>query len=136
MPRKSAEALRLVPPSAPCLSPRADMDHEVKAVFKQIIASVPIEHFKPSDYPLIESYAKAIVLSQRAYAAIEEEGFIVRGKPSPAVSVWEKASKAEVALSARLRLSPQHRYQSTSSKLKGPPQSAYDILKRHRDEED
>ena len=70
---------------------------------------MPADHFQPGDGALIEQYAQAILLSRQAYARLEAEGPVIDGRPSPWVTVLEKAHRSTVALSARLRLAPQAR---------------------------
>jgi phage terminase small subunit len=80
-----------------------------RAVFERLVASVGPDHFAPSDAPLLVSYCQAIAQHDRAVQAIRREGDVVDGKPSPWITVQEKAQRAMVALSMRLRLSPQAR---------------------------
>jgi hypothetical protein len=54
-------------------------------------------------------YAQAIALADEASSHMRAEGAVVGGKVSPWLTVQEKAQRAIVALSMRLRLSPQAR---------------------------
>src|SRR5918992_5414520 len=112
MPRKSAAALAMVRVDGrpEKLKPRPDAPAEVKAIFKEIVASVAPEHFYPSDSYLIERYSEAIALARRAYTELSTSGPVADGKPSLWLVALEKAHRSSVALAARLRLSPQHRY--------------------------
>jgi hypothetical protein len=112
MPRKSAAALAVVPPvdGRPSrLQPRPDAPPEVRQIFVALVGSVPPEHFRAGDSDLVEQYAQAIALARRAYAELEASGPVVNAKASPWLVVLEKAHRSAVALSARLRLSPQNR---------------------------
>ena len=72
--------------------------------FKRIIASEPAAHFKESDLSLLVQYCEAVALAERAVAELQDEE-----APSRWLSLWEKATRAMVALAMRLRLSPQSR---------------------------
>jgi phage terminase small subunit len=79
-------------------------------VIRDLVSTIAPQQFKPSDMPLLESYARATLLERQAYAELESKGPIwCDGRPSPWLVIAEKATRAIVALSARLRLSPQHR---------------------------
>jgi phage terminase small subunit len=85
------------------------LSDQEERVFRQLLASVDGTHFHPSDLPLLVAYCQAVAQHDRAVQAIRREGDVVDGKPSPWVVVLEKAQRAMVALSMRLRLSPQAR---------------------------
>lgn len=80
------------------------------AVFKRIVVTVSPDHFSEVDRPLLDQYAHAAHLASKAAAAIEAEGAVLDGKTNPWVGVLEKASRACVALAARLRICPQSRF--------------------------
>jgi hypothetical protein len=112
MPRKSAAALAVFPsvdgrPSR--LLPRPDAPPHIRQIFRDLVAAVPPEHFRPGDADLIEQHAQAIALARQAYGEIEQHGPVVDGRASPWCTVLEKAHRSCVALSGRLRLSPQGR---------------------------
>jgi P27 family predicted phage terminase small subunit len=95
-------------PTAPPVAP-AGLSAEEERIFQQLLASVDGDHLHPGDLPLLVSYCQAIAQHDRAVQAIRREGDVVDGKPSPWITVQEKAQRAMVALSMRLRLSPQAR---------------------------
>jgi hypothetical protein len=111
VPRKSvAEIVRLGPKRAETrLSPRSGVSPEVKLIFTEIVGSVSAAHFRPTDGPLVEQYAQSIALARQAYAHLDEEGPVLGGKANAWLVVLEKAHRSSVALSMRLRLSPQSR---------------------------
>lgn len=95
------------------VEPRSTAPAPVAALIREIVFAVDADHFRVSDWPLLESYAKAILLEQKAYAELEMAGPVTpKGKLSPWLAVIEKSGRQIVAVSARLRLSPQHRAQS------------------------
>jgi hypothetical protein len=111
MPRKSAEAL-LVPgidARVTRLQPRGDAPESLRPIIIDLVASVPPTHFRPGDIDLIEQYAQAVLLARQAFEKLEEEGPVIDGKANAWLIVLEKSHRSCVALSARLRLSPQQR---------------------------
>jgi phage terminase small subunit len=95
-------------PTAPPGEPAGLSDQET-AIFQRLVASVDADHFAASDVPLLVAYAQAIAQHDRAVQAIRREGDVIDGRASPWIVVQEKAQRAMVALSMRLRLSPQAR---------------------------
>jgi phage terminase small subunit len=73
-----------------------------------VVAACDRDHFRPSDLPLVVRYVEAAALGDQAAAQLRL-GAVITGKPSPWITVQEKAVRAMVALSMRLRLSPQSR---------------------------
>lgn len=127
MARKSIAALAIVTPTArDAIRPPPGCSPQIAALFSEIVGRVPSGHFRSGDIPLIEQYAQAIDLAREAYQALQEHGSVIEGKASPWLSVHEKAIRASVSLSARLRLSPQHRADARSAgRANGPLPSAY-----------
>ena len=76
--------------------------------FCEIIAACDTRHFRPSDLPLLVRYVEAIALGDQAAEQLRL-GAVIDGRASPWITVQEKAVRAMVALSMRLRLSPQSR---------------------------
>ena len=130
MPRKSAASLSVVSVGAnrPSLTPRTGLTAECRAIFHELTAQVPADHFRPSDAALIEQYAQAVALSRQAYAMLETEGPVIAGRANPWVIVLEKAHRSSVALSTRLRLSPQHRTDPKTVGRAKHSASAYDLM--------
>jgi len=111
MPRKSAASLQVIPlvPEASRLLPPANLSEPERIIFRGLVSAVPPDHFRASDMPLIVQYCQAIALGDEASAYIRKEGAVVAGRASPWLIVLEKCQRAVVALSMRLRLSPQAR---------------------------
>ena len=110
--RKSSAALNIVAlptNSTPRISPRPEAPTEVRALFAEIVASCDRTHWRPSDSYLVESYAQAILAERQAYQNIALEGAVTGARVSQWLAVAERATKQIVALSMRLRLSPQSR---------------------------
>src|SRR5215218_5162850 len=97
------------PDYRPRLTAPANLTQGEAKIWRELTRSVSADHFQPSDKPLLTEYARAISLADRAAEALEK-GAVADGRPSPWVNIQERAVRAIVALSARLRLAPQSRY--------------------------
>ena len=120
--RKSAAALAITPPTLRVtrLRPPLSLAEPEAKLFKQIISNCAHDHFRQSDLPLLCRYVEASILAERAAEQLREAP-VVDGKPSPWLPVREKATRELVALSMRLRLSPQAR--SKGHALPGKPRT-------------
>ena len=121
MPRRSAASFAI--PSvtgAPVrLSSPADLTAPERAIFLDLVAASKPDAFRASDLPLLCAYCRAIALEVRSAQelAAGDDKALVR---------WEKATKAMVALSMRLRLSPQSRQPNNPSRPSRPePATSY-----------
>ena len=94
----------------PRLKAPATLSRPEAAIWRSIVVSVASDHFAPSDAVLLAEFCRAAHLANVAAAGITEHGAIVDGKPSAWLTVQEKAHRALTALSARLRLCPQSRF--------------------------
>ena len=101
MPLVDVRQHRLAPPD--CLG-----DDERRR-FIELVGACDPSQFRTSDLPLLCRYVEADALAERAAAELQASGPVVDGKASPWLVVQEKAVRAMVALSMRLRLSPQSR---------------------------
>jgi phage terminase small subunit len=108
--RKSAAALSViaVEDKPDRLLPPASLSDAERTVFVDLVTACDPKHFRPSDLPLLCRYCEAVVLAERSALELRL-GAVVAGKPSPWITIQEKAVRAMVALSMRLRLSPQSR---------------------------
>jgi len=111
MPRKSSAALSVLPTTgtAPRIDPPRNLTPAAAKAFRALVASVDAGHFTPADVPLLAEYARAVELADQAAQGLQD-GPVVDGRVSPWVTVQEKASRSLVALSARLRVCPQSRF--------------------------
>jgi phage terminase small subunit len=85
---------------------------------------------------LLVRYCENAVLARRAAAALTSEGPVVAGRTNPWLVVAEKCDRALVALSMRLRISPQARMRRETTVPKGPPASIYDLMREQDDAEE
>ena len=108
--RKSAAALAVIAVDGKPdrLLPPRSLSRAECILFNNLVTACDPTHFQASDLPLLIRYCEAAVLAERAALELRQ-GAVVDGKPSPWIIVQEKAMRAMVALSMRLRLSPQSR---------------------------
>ena len=124
MARKSLAALNVVTPLAGGgrLRPHPGVSNAIVEAFNAIVGTMPKEHFRSCDAPLVEQYAQAIVQSREAYEHLSREGQVIAGRVSPWVTVQEKAHRMMSALCMRLRLAPQARMRvEKAGRMKGRP---------------
>jgi hypothetical protein len=110
MPRRSAAALSVmaVDGKPKRLEPPTSLSDVERKLFIDLVTACDATHFRPSDLPLLCRYCEAAVLAEQAAQELRR-GAIEDGKPSAWITVQEKTVRAMVALSMRLRLSPQSR---------------------------
>jgi phage terminase small subunit len=108
--RKSSEALSITPVDHGLsrLQPPASLNEPERNLFVDLVTACYAKHFQQSDLPLLIRYVEAACLAEQAAGELRH-GAIVGGKPSPWITVQEKAVRAMISLSARLRLAPQSR---------------------------
>jgi phage terminase small subunit len=81
-----------------------------KRIFFHLITHVPATQFQPADLPLVCRWCELSAVADRAAAEMATGNLVTEdGRPTPWLAVHEKAVKGLVALSLRLRLSPQSR---------------------------
>jgi hypothetical protein len=122
--RKSFEAKSALygigPP--PRLAAPPELAEAERRVFADIVGACEPEHFRPSDMPLLAAYCRAVVLEQQASREYAKAP-VVGNQISAWSIVHANALKSMIALSLRLRLSPQGRAKAVSTKQ--PMQLSY-----------
>ena len=115
MPRKSAASFGFptVNGSPERLRPPPDLGEPERAIFVDLVAGTKPDAFRNSDTPLLAAYCRAIALERRSAAELG-------AGDDKALARWERATKAMVALSMRLRLSPQARAPNNPSRPSRP----------------
>jgi phage terminase small subunit len=128
MPRKSAASLKVVAIDTHeiRLRPPANLPPPERALFVELVSANPPNHFRPSDLPLLTQYCAASVLNEQSVVELRRAPMI-DGKASPWLQVFEKTNRAVVALSMRLRLSPQARQPNNPKREQ--PLSAYEKMR-------
>lgn len=135
MPRKSAAASAINAPASPStrLKPPAILSTAERAVFADLVTANDAKHFRPSDLPLLCTYCEVIAMLALAAKELRKGIVAPDGRVSPWLGVQERGIKSMVALSMRLRLSPQARSPNNPGPRK--PSSVYDEI-RNRDYDD
>jgi hypothetical protein len=103
------------------LAPPSDLSPDEREIFCDLVASA---HFRIGDLPLLSAYCRAIALERRSAAELA-------AGDEKALARWNGATKAMVALSMRLRLSPQSRAPNNPSRPGGKaerPLSVYEKM--------
>jgi len=106
----------------PRLTPPASLPDPVKTIFVSLVRALDADHFSAADLPLLVQYAIACHQADEAAAKLQSEGQVIGDKPSPWLIVQEKSVRAMTALSARLRLAPQCRYDRLRAGVTGREQ--------------
>ncbi len=104
------------------ISPPPTLSEPAHTVFKHIVAHVDPSHFNEVDIPLLEAYSHSAALATEAAQRLDADGAVLDGKVSPWLAVSEKAQKQLVALSARLRICPQSRFDRLGAGANSRPQ--------------
>jgi phage terminase small subunit len=119
MPRRSAASFSVlsVPGNQPRLVPPADLNPPERATFVEIVAAKKPQHFEASDLPLLAAYCRAIELERHAALQLATDGYLTtEGRPSPWLAIMAQATKSMLALSTRLKLTPQSRSHSAPAR--------------------
>jgi hypothetical protein len=129
MPRKSAAALavRSARTGVARLRPPASLSPSARNVFLSIVTTEDASHFKPSHLPLLIQYCEAVALADRSAAALRCDD-----APAAWLARWEKATRVMVALSMRLRLSPQSLAPNNPTRPR--PMSVYEKMQLEEDD--
>ncbi len=104
------------------LKPPATLSPRARELFLHIVGAVDPFHFSQVDLPLLAQYCGAAELAEQAQLMLDQEGPVVAGKSSAWLNVLEKACRASVALSMRLRLTPQSRFDRLRAGVTSRPQ--------------
>jgi hypothetical protein len=108
------------------LQPPADLGEVEAAIFRQVVASVPYEHFAAEDLGLLCAYSRALALERRAS---DELAAAAVGNHQAWLPVYSAAVRAVSTYAVRLRLGPKSRNPNNSRRLSKPtsPPSYYDL---------
>jgi P27 family predicted phage terminase small subunit len=131
MPKRSAADLAVVRLEGGFnrLRPPAELGEAEREIWREVVGSCRPDHFQKCDAPLLVRYVENVVLARRAAAALASDGPVVHGRVNPMLVVAEKCDRALVALSMRLRISPQARMRREGTAQKGPGPSAYELMR-------
>jgi phage terminase small subunit len=93
----------------PRLRAPACLSETERAIFASVVKACDPRHFRQSDLPLLSRFCELTALADQAACELREHGAVLNGRASPWIIVQEKCVRGLVALSMRLRLSPQSR---------------------------
>jgi P27 family predicted phage terminase small subunit len=116
------------------LQPPSDLTEDGRKIFLDIVLANEPTHFRASDLPLLCTYVRAILQERAASERLAAEGYVIDGERSPWLAVQGQAHKTMVALSHRLRLSPQSRSPTNPKRVQ--PTSYFDRLRLEHDSDD
>ena len=109
MPRISAAARSAAIAEPPRLRAPASLSETERAIFTAVVKACDAKHFRQSDLPLLSRFCELTALADQAASELRQHGAVINGRASPWIVVQEKCVRGLVALSMRLRLSPQAR---------------------------
>lgn len=102
MPRQSSASRHFkVHSSMERLKPPAELTAAEKKIFIELVANNKAEHFRVSDLPLLIAYVHACATEPALARKLADD--------DKALLKWERVCKTMIAISMRLRLSPQSR---------------------------
>jgi hypothetical protein len=134
MPRRSSASLTIAAfaPGLRRLDPPSELGPVEREIFKQVVASVPANHFASEDMALLCAFSRSAALERRAAEELQASA-VVGTVPSPWLAVHASAVRSLATLTVRLRLGPRSRDPNNrrSSKPSAPP-SYYDSMERRR----
>ena len=109
--------------------PPKSLSAEAAEVWRETVASLRADYFVQSDFPLLENYASAVAAARRARAVVEQQGPVVDGKLSPAMSALDAETRRISLFAVKLRLTPQARWDrySASVKIRPPSRPQWEI---------
>ena len=93
--KSSAELVFPVIEHRPGVTPPSSLTKAERSLFIELVANA--EHLRPTDTPLLASYVQATIASRRS------------ARDPSKVDVWEKATRLQVSLATKLRLTAQSR---------------------------
>jgi hypothetical protein len=97
--RRSAEALAINVSGAPTrLTAPSGLNAKERAQFEELVNAADPNHFRKGDTPLLVSLAQATLLAQKL------------GRDPTKVGEWEKATRVQMSLATKLRMTPQARF--------------------------
>jgi hypothetical protein len=107
--RKSAANLVTFPviEHRPRIIPPSSLEKAERSLFIELATSA--EHLRPTDAPLLASYVQATLVSRRS------------ARDPSKVDVWEKATRLQMSLATKLRLTAQSRTDTRTVGRQEPP---------------
>src|SRR5262245_50397379 len=108
MSRISRDVLRILPvePDRERIQPPSNLSETEAAMFRQVVASCPVDQFSPADVYLLSSFARITLQVDKAFDDLNR----ARPKERPQrIKMLDQLVKAQSSLAVRLRLSTSSR---------------------------
>jgi hypothetical protein len=114
MPRKSHAALSLVHPRVDghptYVSPSPHLSPAHRKIFTDVVRTMPPEHFRDCDVPILMRFVEAIAMCERAGREMEVTGGpVVDGVVNTWFGVYQKSAWTVSIIATRLRMTPHAR---------------------------
>lgn len=98
------------------------LDDQMRALWDEIVRSLPADYFRPGDAPLLAAYCMATVFYMRAAEEIQEGPTLMDDKgrryANPAGQLLNTQAAAMAQLAVKLRLCPSARYSTRGASSK------------------
>lgn len=82
-----------------------------------VVRSVPSDHFRPADSPLLRAYCKANERMSALEHLIAEQGLVFDGEVNPYAKALREEAKLMMSLAVKLRLCPSSRMRADNAAL-------------------
>ena len=126
---KSANSA-IYPPKTPNKPPKppVGMNSRARRIWKELVAELPVDYFRPSDYPLVRMYCEAEAMHFEALQDIGKRGqvidktavvkdrdtgeitvVVVGEKTNPSVAIATQSAHTAMQLATKLRLATNSR---------------------------
>lgn len=107
------------------ISPPPGLSKRARSLWKSVVESVPADHFKQADIPLLVAYVEAADLAKKAEAQIRKLGLIVSGgnggpKANPAIAIKTAQAGIMASLATKLGLCRSARRKSDKNSNETP----------------
>lgn len=114
MPRKSVASLTVLHPcvdgSPRYVSPPPGLGATEHQLFHDVVRTMPPEHFRQCDVPLLLRFVEATAMCDRAGREMENSGGpVVDGAVNPWFGIQQRCAKMVSVIATRLRMTPHSR---------------------------
>jgi phage terminase small subunit len=134
MPRRSAASMHFPTITRmERLAPPPELNPDERAVFLNVVANNPADHFRPSDAVLLCVHVRAVLAEREAAEHLATQGRVsIDNKLSAWVTVQQQAIKTILSTSRALKLTPAARRPNPSRPGKPVMASYYDRMAAER----
>lgn len=128
--RKSEAELKVVQVNdADRRDPPPSLTEDEAAIWKSIMASLPADWFRPSDWPILAAYSQTAVQYEKATTEMADEPLTLKDMNGrvykhPLLAIQHTAALRLASLAVKLRLCPSSRMRQDATGAKGKRQPA------------